>query len=214
MADLRSPREVERRGADAVPDGVEVHLLPFPDLATATAEAPHESSWRLMMTQQPADGDVARAAERFMTGEYEKFPTLAGAQYAVRQLISLLGEDQTMITHCFAGKDRTGFAGAIVLEAIGIPQEAILEDFLRSNDAVPQLRGQIIESIRTRGGETPEVITFAEARLTDAVLGVREEYLATARTVIDLEYGGLSGYLEAAGVTDSDLKRVRTALLG
>ena len=59
VADLRSPREVERRGGDAVPDGVSVHLLPFPDLATTTAEAPHETSWRQMMTEYPGDGDAA-----------------------------------------------------------------------------------------------------------------------------------------------------------
>src|ERR1700738_2844613 len=32
VADLRSTREVNRRGPGQVPDGVEVHLLPFPDL--------------------------------------------------------------------------------------------------------------------------------------------------------------------------------------
>jgi len=214
VADLRSPREVERRGGGAVPGGVAVHLLPFPDLATATAEAPHETSWRQMMTEHPDDGDAAGAAAAFMTTEYEKFPTLGGAQRAVRQLISLLGSEQTVITHCFAGKDRTGFAVATVLETIGVSREVILADFLRSNDAVAPLRERIIESIRTRAGETPEVITFAEARLTDDVLGVREEYLATARRVIDEEYGGLAGYLAAAGVTDDAVARVRSVLVG
>lgn len=214
VADLRSPREVERRGGDAVPDGVSVHLLPFPDLATTTAEAPHETSWRQMMTEYPGDGDAAGAAERFMTAEYQKFPSLGGAQRAVRQLISMLGDDQTVITHCFAGKDRTGFAVATVLETVGVPRDLILTDFLRSNAAVPQLRERIVDSIRTRAGETPEVLTFAEARLTDEVLGVREEYLVTARRVIDDEYGGLQGFLTAAGVTSDDVKRVRAALLG
>lgn len=214
VADLRSPREVERRGGDAVPDGVSVHLLPFPDLATTTAEAPHETSWRQMMTEYPGDADAAGAAERFMTAEYQKFPSLGGAQRAVRQLISMLGDDQSVITHCFAGKDRTGFAVATVLETVGVPRDLILTDFLRSNAAVPQLRERIVDSIRTRAGETPEVLTFAEARLTDEVLGVREEYLVTARRVIDDEYGGLQGFLTAAGVTSDDVKRVRAALLG
>ena len=93
-------------------------------------------------------------------------------------------------------------------------QIRLLADFLRSNDAVPQLREAIIESIRTRAGETPEVITFAEAQLTAAVLGVREEYLATARRIIDVDYGGLTGYLESAGVTDDDVARARKSLLG
>ncbi|WP_234810376.1 DUF456 family protein, partial [Mycolicibacterium moriokaense] len=42
---------------------------------------------------------------------------LAGAQRAVRQVISLIGAGRPVITHCFAGKDRTGFTVATVLEA-------------------------------------------------------------------------------------------------
>ena len=41
---------------------------------------------------------------------------------------------------------------------------------------------------------------------------MREEYLDAARATIDQEYGGLRGYLEAAGVTDEDVARLRDAL--
>ncbi len=214
VADLRSPQEVERRGPGAVPDGVAIHLLPFPDLSNTTAEAPHETSWQKMMTEKPDDEDVEVAAERFMTEEYEKFPTLGGAHHAVRQMFSLLGSGSPVITHCFAGKDRTGFTVAVVLDAVGVPRDAILSDFLRSNDAVPHLREHILETIRSRTGETPEVITFAEARLTDGVLGVREEYLATAYRTIAENYGDLQGFLRVAGVTPDDVGRVRAQLLG
>lgn len=214
VADLRSPQELERRGAGAVPEGVEIHLLPFPDLSNTTAEAPHETSWQKMMTEKVDDEDVEAAAERFMTGEYEKFPVLAGAQRAVRQVFSLLTSGRPVITHCFAGKDRTGFTVAVVLEAIGVPREAVLTDFLRSNDAVESLRERIMESVVSRAGETPEIATFAEARLTDGVLGVREEYLATAHRVITENYGDLNGFLRVAGVTEEHVARARTELLG
>ncbi|MCX2934342.1 tyrosine-protein phosphatase [Mycobacterium sp. CVI_P3] len=214
VTDLRSPQEVERRGAGAVPDGVAIHLLPFPDLSNTTAEAPHETSWQKMMTEQPADDDVEAAAERFMTEEYEKFPVLGGAQRAVRQVFSLLASGRPVITHCFAGKDRTGFTVAVVLEAIGVPRDAVLADFLRSNDAVGPLRDRIMESVVERAGETPEITTFAEARLTAGVLGVREEYLATARRTIDDNFGSLAGFLNAAGVTADEVDRVRAELLG
>jgi protein-tyrosine phosphatase len=125
----------------------------------------------------------------------------------------LLAAQRPVITHCFAGKDRTGFTVATVLEAIGVDRDAILTDFLRSNDAVRQLRARILESVRDKS-ETPEVLTFAEARLTDEVLGVREDYLDAARRSIAQNYGSLRGYLEASGVTAEDLARVRAALLG
>ena len=213
VADLRSAREVERHGPGLVPEGVEVHLLHFHEVAAVGGEAPHETAFQKMMSEKPDDEDVAVAAHRFMIEEYLRFPTLGGAQRAVRQVISLLADERPVIAHCFAGKDRTGFTVATVLDAIGVDRDAVMADFLRSNAAVPRLREQLLESVRDRS-ETDEILTFAEARLTDEVLGVREDYLDASRRSIEQNYGSLAGYLDAAGVTTGDVTRVRAALLG
>ncbi|WP_286085567.1 tyrosine-protein phosphatase, partial [Mycolicibacterium porcinum] len=39
--------------------------------------------------------------------------------------------------HCFAGKDRTGFTVATVLETVGVDRDRIIADFLASNGAIP-----------------------------------------------------------------------------
>jgi protein-tyrosine phosphatase len=148
-----------------------------------------------------------------MTAEYERFPTLAGAGRAVREVITLLGQGRPVLVHCFAGKDRTGFTVAVSLEAAGVAQDVILEDYLRSNAAVGRLRERILESMRNRDGVTDEVVSFAESRLTDDVLGVREEYLASSRRVLDETHGGLDEYLASAGVSADDLARLRARLL-
>jgi protein-tyrosine phosphatase len=168
-----------------------------------------------MMSEKPDSEDIAASAKRFMIEEYQRFPTLRGAQRAVRQVISLLGSDRPVIAHCFAGKDRTGFTVATVLETLGVDREAILADFLRSNDAVPQLRERILEMARNRVGDamTPEAVSFTEARLTGEVLGVREEYLEAARRTILENYGSLDNYLEAVGITAEDVAALRSALV-
>jgi protein-tyrosine phosphatase len=214
VADLRSLREVERRGPGLVPDGVEVHLLPFHELAAEQPDAPHDSAFEKMMTSEPDDEDLTVAASRFMTEEYLRFPNLPGAKTAVRQVISLLADQRPVIAHCFAGKDRTGFTVALVLDTVGVPREAIVADFLRSNAAAPRLRERILESIRNRAAEstTPEIVTFAEARLGDAVLGVREEYLDAAWRTIEADYGSPANYLAAVGVTADEVSRLRDYL--
>lgn len=214
VADLRSPVEVERRGPGAVPDDVTVHLLPFPDLSHKPTGAPHETAWEQMMTDASANDDVVAAGERWMTDEYVRFARYGGARRAVHRIVTLLGEGKPVLVHCFAGKDRTGFSIALALEVIGVPRDAILADFLRSNEAVGRLRDRILESVRKREGMTPEVVAFAESRLPDEVLGVKEQYLATARRIIDEEHGGLAGYLQTAEITAEDIARLRTALLG
>jgi protein-tyrosine phosphatase len=225
VADLRAAREVARRGAGLVPDSVEVHLLPFPDLADSEADAadetagaaPHEEAFQRLLRGE-SDGSeesVNETAVRFMTDEYRQFPTRNGAQRALRRVVTLLAAGRPVLTHCFAGKDRTGFVIATLLEAIGVDQETIVGDYLRSNDAVAELRSRIYEMIEQRSDTelTPEVMTFTEARLSDGVLGVRAEYLAAARQTIEDEFGSLGGYLSDAGITESDVDRLRNALL-
>lgn len=86
VADLRSDREVERRGAGLVPREVSIHRLPFRELGE---QAPHEQAFEQSLASSTGE-DVAVVAGRYMTDEYAKYPGLAGAQSAVRQLISLL----------------------------------------------------------------------------------------------------------------------------
>jgi protein-tyrosine phosphatase len=225
VADLRATREVTRRGPGLVPDGVEVHLLPFPDLgdeedSDADGQAPHEHAFQKLLTGEDGEVDqteeaINAAAVRYMTDEYRQFPTRNGAQRALHRVVTLLAAGRPVLTHCFAGKDRTGFVIATVLEAIGIDRETIVTDFLRSNDAVPQLRTQISEMIQQRTDTelTPEVMTFTEAQLSDGVLGVREEYLAAAWQAIDEQFGSLDGYLRDSGITEDDVARLRSELL-
>ena len=149
-----------------------------------------------------------------MNEEYGRIARSSLAQRAVHKVVTMLGNENRVLAHCFAGKDRTGFTIAVVLEAAGVDRDAIMGDYLASNDAVPELRAHIVETIRNRMAETPEVAEVAEARLTDAVLGVQEAYLDSARRAISEDFGSLNGYLEAAGVTAEDLKRLRVALLG
>lgn len=219
IADFRSAREVRRRGPGRVPDGVDIHLLPIPDLPAEQSEAdgepPHEHAFRRLMADKPGEESVAEAAARYMHDEYRKFPAYSGTQRALHRLVTLLADGRPVLAHCFAGKDRTGFLIAVVLETVGIDRDAIVTDFLRSNAAIPDLRAQIMEMIaqRVEDGLTPEVRSLTEARLSEEVLGVREEYLATARRTIDESYGSLDGFLRSAAITEAEVRRLRDALL-
>jgi protein-tyrosine phosphatase len=214
VADLRSAPELERHGAGLVPDGVAIHHLPFVETLASDGDAPHENAFQKMLTDKPDNESVSDAASRYMNEEYERIARSVLAQRAVHKVVTLLGDDDRVLAHCFAGKDRTGFTIAVVLEAAGVDRDAIMADYLASNAAVPELRAHIVETIRNRMADTPEVAEVAEARLTDAVLGVQEAYLDSAHRAIVDDFGSLSGYLEAAGVTADDLTRLRVALRG
>jgi protein-tyrosine phosphatase len=220
VADLRSRSEVQRHGPGLVPDGVDIHLLPIPDLApddeNPDGEAPHEHAFKRLFEEKPDGESVSDAASRYMVDEYSRFPTYPGAREAVHRLVTLLADGRTVLAHCFAGKDRTGFTIAVVLEAAGVDRDAIVTDFLTSNQAVPLLRERILTTIRERADVemTPELLSTTEARLSEEVLGVRSEYLDAARRTIDDNFGSLDGYFRSAGITEDDVHRLRGALLG
>jgi protein-tyrosine phosphatase len=223
VADLRAHQEVVKRGPGLVPDGVEIHRLPLPDLGDEARSddpedaAPHETAFRRLFQgdSDQSDEEVNAAAVRHMIDEYRQFPIRNGAQRAVRQVFSMLACGRSVLTHCFAGKDRTGFVIATVLEVLDVDRDTIVADYLRSNAAVPQLRDHIYEMIQQRSDTelTPEVLTFTKARLADGVLGVRPEYLDAARHTIDQEFGSLDAYLRDAGVTEAEVDRLRAELL-
>jgi len=178
VADLRSRSEVLRHGPGLVPDGVDIHLLPIPDLApdevNPDGEAPTSTRSSGLLEDKPDDEPVSDAATRYMVDEYSRFPTYPGAQQALHRVVSLLADGRRVLAHCFAGKDRTGFTVALVLEAAGVDRDAIVADFLQSNRAVPHLRERILDAIRERSDVdmTPELMSITEARLSEEVLGV------------------------------------------
>ena len=220
VADLRSRSEVLRHGPGLVPDGVDIHLLPIPDLAPNDVNpddvAPHEHAFKRLFEEKPDGESISDAASRYMVEEYSRFPTYPGAREALHRMVTLLGDGRTMLAHCFAGKDRTGFTVALVLEAAGVDRDAIVADFLTSNQAVPLLRERILDTIRERADVelTPELMSTTEARLSEEVLGVRAEYLDAARRTIDESFGSLDDYFRSAGITETDVHRLRNALLG
>ena len=142
------------------------------------------------MTDASPDDDVVAAGEKWMGEEYVRFARYGGARRAVRRIVTLLGEGKPILVHCFAGKDRTGFGVAVLLQAAGLDQDAVMADYLQSNAAIPQLRVQIMEMIASRfdDGMPTEAAEFTEARLSDEVLGVRPEYLEAALETVPAEH--------------------------
>src|SRR6202000_1688644 len=54
--------------------------------------------------------------------------------HSFRTLFGHLLEDRApLVIHCTAGKDRTGFASALILHALGVPDDVIAEDYLLTN---------------------------------------------------------------------------------
>ena len=63
---------------------------------------------------------------------YRGFVSSETARKGYRAFIDLLleGRERAILWHCTAGKDRAGFAAAIVLALLGVSMDRIFEDYL------------------------------------------------------------------------------------
>ena len=92
----------------------------------------------------------------------------------------LLEDSAPLVIHCTAGKDRTGFACALILHALGVSEDMISEDYLLTN--------QFYRRDPNRSSDLPDDVR--------QVLGsVRDAFLAAAFEAIDADYGDLETYL-------------------
>jgi protein-tyrosine phosphatase len=149
-----------------------------------------------------------------MIDVYRAMPdSLAGR---LRTLFEALDRGETpMLVHCAAGKDRTGFAIAVILEAVGVSRATVLEDYLYTNHAV-DLERFVVEHHPggTRHAEARHPIKQLAPGVRNALLGADDAYLNAALTVIEQTYGSVERYLQQRlGIDQHALARVRDALL-
>lgn len=104
--------------------------------------------------------------------------------------------EQALVFHCTAGKDRTGIAAALLLSALGVPRDGVMQDFLLTN--------QFFQPPKRSRYELPDDVL-------QVLWSVKPQYLQAAWRVIDDEQGGLAAYLCSAlalGLAEQDeLKR-------
>lgn len=119
----------------------------------------------------------------------------------------LAWEDSRFLVHCAAGKDRTGFAAALVLLALGVPESVVMSDYLltsRFYDAAAE-----VERASARYG-----LTDSDSAAVLPMLQVHEAYLGAALAVIRENYPNPESYLEEAlGVGAPELAELRRRYL-
>lgn len=147
--------------------------------------AVHEQAAAMQVTTE-AD------ARRMMTALYERMPGRPVLRQALGHYFrSLLAPFDGHLVHCLAGKDRTGFAVALLQRLIGVHRDDVLAEYMLSNDPedLDQRVADMGPSIRARYGKQ---IDDGAIR---ALLGVHESYLVAALAQAERGSDGVTGYL-------------------
>ena len=117
-----------------------------------------------------------------------------------RALFAHLLEDRApLVIHCTAGKDRTGFACALILHALGVSDDLIAEDYLLTN--------RFYRRDPAASSDLPDDVR-------QALGSVEASFLAAAFDVVSADYGGVESYLEdGLGLASGERARLQARYL-
>ncbi|MDE0496484.1 MAG: tyrosine-protein phosphatase [Acidimicrobiaceae bacterium] len=204
VIDFRAGPEMERDRSRLWP-GVTSHIsLPVGDTVDGD----------ISMVDQIFEGRLRSVSEDDMAGLYLQMIGTYGERFARLVAMAADVDHLPMLFHCTAGKDRSGIASALLLEALGVDREAVLDDYCLSNE---------LRSHQRIAELTPE---FAKIGIdiddVRAILSAPRGVMATVLAELDDRYGRLSnastatgaeGYLLAHGLDAASLEMLRANLL-
>ena len=164
---------------------------------------------RLSIAAAPSSGPTPRSAresEERLRDVYCGLLDESAAQIG-ELLVSLLdGDALPAVIHCHTGKDRTGIVAAVLLEALGVDRELVLDDYestmryVQRDDNAPTFERLL--SV----GYTQEAAA--------AALTAPRWAMADALAHLDAEHGGIETYLLGpAGVRRDHVEALRERLL-
>jgi protein-tyrosine phosphatase len=159
----------ERAAATCALQGIAIHALPIEPTVVAALRARRAAGTPL----SSADGlEVMRDSYRnYVRHNTPRF----------RALFAHLLEDRApLVIHCTAGKDRTGFACALILHALGVADELIAEDYLLTNRFYRR---------------DPAASTDLPEDVRKVLASVERSFLGAAFDAIRTDYGDVEGYL-------------------
>jgi protein-tyrosine phosphatase len=140
-----------------------------------------------------ATPDSEKSVADHITASYRTMPFRFASIFRALFIELSLG-NVPLVFHCFAGKDRTGIASALILTALGVPRDVIMEDYAMTNMVADMVRDFII-------ADRPEIA----AREMQPLLIADPAYLTAAFDEIETRHGTCEAYFKDMLALDDQL---------
>jgi protein-tyrosine phosphatase len=128
------------------------------------------------------------------------------AEYAHFLQAVLQAQGQPVLWHCTAGKDRAGFAAALLLKMLGVDFDTIQQDYLLSGKYIHPDRKLMAVITLTKGARP--------AQLLKPLWAVKPEWIKASFDAIVEHWGSFEHYRrEALAFSDKDVIRLQEQLL-
>ncbi len=190
--EFRNEEDIAAEGPNRLPAGVELVSLPMVDPASGPG-----------LREQMASSSTEELEERFGNGRaFEWMKRASGRSVSDPNRAAQFGEfvqgllapdAAPALFNCSAGKDRTGWAASILLMAVGVPEDQVLDHYVETNRHInPSRLGDLLMPLTT----------------------VHEDYFAEQIRVLEETWGTFDRYwTDGLGLDDGHLESLQELLL-
>lgn len=200
VVDFRSEGEVQKRPNQLLPDFECIHIDIVKEIQEEGASLEDfiqvGSAKRAVEYMQKLYWDIA--LDSYAKQGYGKF---------LKKIIDM-PDECSVLFHCFAGKDRTGIAAVLLLELLDVPREAIIHDYLLTNQLRKNENQAILTTSKLSGLNAENLAAL------EVALNVDKSYLDNFYQAIEEYYGDVSTYLrQEIGISNSLKKTFKDKFL-
>jgi protein-tyrosine phosphatase len=188
IVDLRLPEEAEPRA-----------LGPLAQRVGAYANLPFRSPGMASVDVIPDAVDID------LLTHYIGFLEASAPEIVAAVRLLADPSNQPALFHCAAGKDRTGVLAALVLDAVGVEEEAIVADYALSEAHMDRVIARLsrVSWYREALSRLPAGVHMAEPETMRRFLGH-----------LRAEHGGAARWLTGHGLEPATLDALRSSLVG
>jgi protein-tyrosine phosphatase len=142
---------------------------------------------------------------------YDRYAIDYAPQYRTI-LRRLAAGDLPAVEHCSSGKDRTGVFAAILLTALGVPREVVIQDYVLTGTYM-----LAADSIERTAADLRSILGLSQpldASTVRTLMTTKPEKMEATLDSINRTYGSFDNYLrDCVQISDSDLAMLRQRLL-
>lgn len=199
IVDLRDQSEIDKAPDPEITGAAHYHFPTFPQLSGDSELAESKDS---IQEDYTADREFTSLnliyvrdhgydISAHVTSSYKQSATAENSIAGYKQFFDILLEDEdgAVLWHCSSGKDRTGIAALLILTALDVDQETIMNDYLLTNTyRADTTAAAVAEAAK----ETDDEYLLEQVRLAN---DVDRAYMESFIKTVEANYGSLENFL-------------------
>lgn len=207
VVDMRIDRERLEYPCTPIPGARHVHL---PLVCTATTGITHTKSMaKTMLDESKRIKTEFGNADNYMKSVYNRILFDGDSKVRLKEFFRLvIADENCIIWHCSAGKDRTGICAMLLEFVLGVDEDVIIKDYCISKKF--QHKKRLVQ----KWGLFIAPIPRKFKQILYALMEAKPQYITGAIAEIKAKYGSVTGYCkEALGLTREDIDFLRNKYL-